>query len=423
MATKYFVLVNVFKYFFRLAGYLVYCFCWSCACALSFMINMWILTFNKSTENTAQLGWVLWRQKFSAFSESSPIDFLCMFRTRVRPEYVLRPTVSLYAITRKEAIFVETLEGVNIYSSDVLPFLMAAQFLKAIKVIKLCVKDFVKLAEKIGDPTVPVIWMSNTGRCGGTMLCQVFESVPGTLAIHEPDPPFNVHNLHETNTIKASEYEILLKAMIRIMCKPRQGITRICIKPRPQCTLMMTNIRTLELDIRHVFIYRNSLDTLKSWMATMSYDPFPVAIRLCTDTEWLSSILPFLRNSLRYYFKSDLPMNATTACVFAYMWANQIHFARDTMSHDRRIMLVKYEDILSQSTDVVKQLFECSGVDTRHVARAVVTLSRDSQRGSGISRAKIGDATHCYISEIDRIKCDAILTQFNLPRLGEDFRL
>ena len=77
----------------------------------------------------------------------------------------------------------------------------------------------------------------------------------------------------------------------------------------------------------------------------------------------------------------------------------------------------------STCLDVVKRLFECSGVDTKHVERAVATLSRDSQRGSDISRAKIGDASYRYISEIDRINCDAILTQFNLPRLVEDFRL
>ena len=92
-------------------------------------------------------------------------------------------------------------------------------------------------------------------------------------------------------------------------------------------------------------------------------------------------------------------MNATTACVFAHMLANQIHFARNTMSHNRSILSVKYEDILSNSPDVVKQLFECSGVNTKHVERAVATIGRDSQRGFDISRAKIGDAFHRYISE------------------------
>ena len=113
----------------------------------------------------------------------SPLDFMCMFTKRVTPAYVLQSNVSLCAITNKEAIFVETETGVNIYSSEVHPFLMGAQYLYAINVIKMPISDFVSLADKIGDTTVPVICISNTGRCGGTMLTQMFECVPGTLAI------------------------------------------------------------------------------------------------------------------------------------------------------------------------------------------------------------------------------------------------
>lgn len=428
MATKYFIVLNIFKYFLRLAEYSLYCIIWSCACLFDFIVNTCTFTFNGSGTNTAQLGKVLWKQKFSIFSENSPIDFLCMFRTRVRPEYVLRPTVSLYAITKTEAIFVETPEEVNINSSDVHPFFIVAQFRHATKVIKMAIGDFVRLAERIGDPAVPVIWMSNTGRCGGTMLTQVFESVPGTLMIHEPDPITNVYFLNENNTISPSEYDVVLRSMIRIMCKPRPGITRICIKPRPQCTPMMSTISKLGLDIKQMFIYRNSQDTVKSWLACIAYDPFLVFVRVCTDAEWFSKLMPYLRNTFRYYYIqqmsgiSDLPMNSSVACVFAYSWANQILIARDALLSDSSIQTVKYEDIISQSTKIVKQLFERSGIDTSNVERAVATLSRDSQRGSVISRAKIGDESLRRISEIERVKCDAIFTECNLPSLGKDFR-
>ena len=50
--------------------------------------------------------------------------------------------------------------------------------------------------------------MMNTCRCGGTLLSQMCESVPGTLVIQEPDSPSNVYNLSGSNTIQTSEYEI-----------------------------------------------------------------------------------------------------------------------------------------------------------------------------------------------------------------------
>ena len=170
-------------------------------------------------------------------------------------------------------------------------------------------------------------------------------------------------------------------------------------------------------------------DTLRSWLALMSYDPYLVVMRLSNDANWFSTMFPFLRNLFRYYFMhtmrgtAEIERCASTACVFTYGWANQILIARVAMSHDEGILTFKYEDIISQTQNVVKKLFECSGVDTRHVERAIAALSRDSQRGSGVSRTNLGDASHRYISEVTRVKCDAILTKFNLPPLGKDFRI
>ena len=93
---------------------------------------------------------------------------------------MLKPTVSLYAVSATEALFVETPKSVNIFSSDENPFFYIAQFRRCKRVIKVPIKSFHRLAGKIGDPEVPVTWLTNTARCGSTILCQVLEKVPGT---------------------------------------------------------------------------------------------------------------------------------------------------------------------------------------------------------------------------------------------------
>ena len=378
---------------------------------------------------TAQLGRILWRQKFVTMLNSSALDFMCVFRTYVRPEYVLQPNVSLYAISTKEAIFVETPDRVNIYSSDVHPFFLAAQYLNATKVIKMPIRDFVSLADRVGDPTVPVIWMSNTGRCGGTMLCQVFESVPGTLAMHQPGSPTNVYVFREYNKINEDDYKVILKSMIRILCKPYPGIERICIKPRPPCTTLMTDISKLCRDVRQIFIYRNSLDTIKSYLAVLASDPYPFVMRACADAEWFSKVFPYFRNNLLYYLISkrkdlpDVPQDASIACVASYAWANQIRFARDAMSRDHHILPVKYEDILSRPSEALGHIFQVLGIDNAHLDRALSSLSRDSQRGSDLSRDKVRDTSIKCMSTTDKIRSDAILSKYNLPRMGKDFRI
>ena len=117
---------------------------------------------------SAQQSWILWRKKLSNGLEHSPADFLCAFSSPVTPEYVLRPTVSLYAITDKEAVFVETPEMINIYNLDVNPFFYVAQFIYAKKVIKMSIKDFVTLAENWGsidtgyhDVNHGTVWRNN----------------------------------------------------------------------------------------------------------------------------------------------------------------------------------------------------------------------------------------------------------------------
>ena len=431
MARVYTIVQNFFKYFIRLAAYSLYRFCWMSVCVLDYISNTLVLKSHQPTVKSAKLGKIIWRQKFYNIRLVSQYDFICLFRTHVRPEYVLQPNVSLYAITNKEAIFVETPVSVNIYSSDVYPFFFVAQFLNATKVIKMSIKDFVSLADKIGDPTASnsVIWLSNTGRCGGTMLCQVIETVPEALVISEPDSPSNVFHLHEYNRFNVSEYEAVLKSMIRIMCRPHPGKTRFFIKPRSLCTLMMTDICKVCPDVRHIFIYRNSLDTIRSWLAVMAFEPYLVVIRACIDAVWFSNIFPFYRNVLRLHFTSkrkdglDMPLELTTICMIATFWANQMLFARKMLALDQINVSLKYEHILSRPKESITQIFERLGIDTIHTHCAVASLSRDSQRGSPLSRDKIGGSSFRFMSETDKTDCDVILTQRNLPRMGEDFTL
>ena len=414
----------------RLFVYSFYISLWCCSNVLNYIIHVYKLlgNYNKN-RNTVRTGRILWRKKFSIMSITSSMDFICAFTTHVEPEYVLKPNISLYAVTEKEAIFVETPQDVNLFHSDTHPFAFVSQFLNATKIIRMSVGDFVKLAEKLGDPTVSVVWIANTGRCGGTMLAQLFETIPGTLVIHEPDPPTNLYHLYEYNLLPMSEYHTLLQSTLRIMCKSRKGITRICIKPRPICNLMMTDISKQCLDIKQLFLYRNCLDTLKSWLGIFGYDPYIFVIRSCTDAVWFSNICPYMKNLLAYHFVSklknakELPKDPTTACIIVYNWGNQIHIAYDAMSRDQHILPVKYEDIIAKPNEIVGKIFNDLGIDISYVANALKTLARDSQRGSTVSRERVGDDSNRFISTMETTKSNDILRAHDLPPLGEDFRI
>ena len=128
------------------------------------------------------------------------------------------------------------------------------------------------------------------------MLTQVFESVPRTMAIHQPDAPTLLHFLCENKTMSDKEYMFILRSIVRVLCKPHPGIKRICIKVRPHCTTMMTDISAIYPNIKQIFMYRNSLDTIRSYLSVMRIGPYPVVLRTCKDMVWFSNCVPYVRN-------------------------------------------------------------------------------------------------------------------------------
>ena len=93
----------------------------------------------------------------------------------------------------------------------------------------------------------------------------------------------------------------------------------------------------------------------------------------------------------------NVPPNATTACIFACNWINQIHIARKAMSSDKCILTVRYKVISTRPMEAVAQIFDLLGIDTNHIGLALSSLCRDSQRGLVLSRYNFEDASNRYI--------------------------
>ena len=376
-----------------------------------------------------QFGRILWRRKFHVFEYTCARDFLCIYTSSVEPEYVLKPNVSLYAVTKHEAIFVETPDGINIHSSDENTFFHMAQFTRSKNVIKMSISLFHALAKRLGNPSVPVIWISHTARCGSTLMCQVFEKVPGTLLLSEPDAPTNIDFMQKLKVVSESERDELMISIIRFLCKSSPGTARICIKTRGVCAVLMKDISKLFPQIKQIFLYRNCRDTVASYLAFLSSMSYSDLGRYLYDDDRLAVAKPFFKNQSEIYFLCKLKeLEDTNVCsntveMFAYMWANYILVARDAMSCDPSILPIKYEDLMLDKWKICKMIFEKLGLDMGHLNTALSAFDRDSQRGSIVSRHHIGSTPRKRIPEVDRRKADAILFHYNLPSMGDDFRI
>ena len=404
--------------------YYVYYILWLCLRT----VNNTFQRFNKNSDK-ALIGRIIWRRKLAVFINNDPSDFLCLSYDLVESDYVLKPNVSLYCVSRDEATFVETPENLNLYSSDENPFLYMAQFDKGTRVIRMSISTFCSIAKTIGDPRVPVVWITSTGRCGSTILSQVFEAIPGTLTLAEPEAPQSIALMWKFKQVGHSKLEMILRAVIRMLCKPHPGITMFCIKGTPAALPIMADVSRLFPDIKHIFSYRDCLGTVTSWLGLMTATPYTVALRASIDHEWFASVIPLGRN---HFIKllinvpskfHHVSLKTNTAGLFTHFWANNVLIAGNAISHHKSIVPVKYECLLNDPMGTCSRLFENIGIDNRYLDIVVEVFKKDSQRGTILSRSRVGDDPRRMISQEDRLEMDAILSRYGLPKLHEDFCL
>ena len=382
-------------------------------------------------DEKVQIGRVIWRRKFHVFEYTSARDFLCFYLSNVDVDYVLRPTVSLYSIGKDEAVFVEIADGIDIYSSDENPFFHMAQFNRSKYAIKMPLKIFHAFAKKIGDPTMPVIWVSHTGRCGSTLLGQMFEKISGTQLIAEPDAPTNIVYMEKMKEISDCERVELIRSTVRFLCKPYPGTERIVIKTRPICAPQMMDVSNLFPNIKQIFLYRNCGGTVSSYLALFSSVPYTEIARLWFDSILFNATKPVLRKQFELYFLGKpTTMNimrpssfSSTTELLTFMWANYIFLARDAMSLDQTILPIKYDDFTRDKENVCGKVLQKLGLNLKYLDAVVTAFDSDSQRGTIVSQSLIGNTPRRLISETDRTRADHILASYDLPAMNEDFRI
>ena len=380
-------------------------------------------------EESARISRVLWRRKFFMIDITSSRDFITTYGSCVHPRIVLNPNISLYAISKQEAVFVETPENFNLFRSDVNPFLYIAQFLYCRRIITMPIQSFHMLATEIPDSTLPIIWLSNTGRCGSTIVGQIFESVPGTVLMSENDSLTNLSYLKIQDKLSVKEYNEMLISILKLICKPLPNTRRFCIKPRSCGIVHLESISRLLPNIKLLFLYRNALPTVSSFLSLTINESVLVCWRCFSDSDLISRLIPFFRKYLRYCFAlrdDDFlrdPSTMNTVEMFTSMWARFIILARHVRSQNNNVIPIKYEEVISDPLRTCTRIFQTVGIDIREAQNAVVVLQRDSQRGSVLSRTAIAKDPRRSVNKTDKLKADAILSKYNLPLMEEDCTL
>ncbi|MEZ4591924.1 MAG: sulfotransferase [Chloroflexota bacterium] len=298
------------------------------------------------------------------------------------------PHISLYALNHlsREAIFVETPPDVDLAER---PFLYQAQYENATRLYSLSYRSFLKLAGMVRQPVKPLIFIHSVGRCGSTLLSNVFNNQPDILSLSEPDAFTGLVMQRERNGRNDAQIIQLINAIIQLQCRPTPHLNpqAYVIKFRSFSTVLIDLLHQAAPHAKHIFLYRNAEDQARSIARAFKAVE---AGREALDTVALherTKFLPLLSqyaNRARQGDLSEVEMNMLG-------WLSGLQSYLDQHAAGVPMCAVRYEEMINQPEPIVRALFEYCRlpVTPERLALGVKAFERDSQQGSSLARTNL----------------------------------
>ena len=380
---------------------------------------------NKQEQNyyrSAQLLDIIFKYKLDLVLEpASAANFISTHAAFVSPSYTLQDNVTLYYITPTEAVFVESQENIDVNHSDCDPFIRVAQFQSAQRIIKLPIEAFHKLAEWIGDPNGEVVFVTNTSRCGSTLLCQLFEETGSCVSYSEPEALNALAAL--IGKLPKDQLELLGRNVIRVQCKSLRNLpimAHVLKLTAPTINAVPMFVK-LYPESKQLFMYREGLKVVQSNIKVATQMPMlALTFKLLAFHPRLSEMCVESMGVQAKDFKVRLP-SPMAFCVF--IWALHCRKYLDLRLQGIDINAIKYEDLVAHPVESTKAIFRYCSLPEELAEKAIKALSKDSQGKSPLSMKNLSKAKTKELIGQDKITSDAICEQMGLPRIPEECNL
>ncbi|XP_064631178.1 uncharacterized protein LOC135489657 [Lineus longissimus] len=224
-----------------------------------------------SYDKSAHVMEISWRFKPDRASRNLAEDFIATHLGFEHPDVVLQRTVSLYAVTPSEAVFVVVPVGVNLYSCKETPLCYVRQHEEAVKIIRMPLSSFHRLADIIGDPDdKTVVLLHFLTRSGSTLLMQIlsrFHAEKDTICISETSPDSQL--ISDRDKYTAAEFKCVFRSTFRLLCKEPASL--IAMKTsNPDFLEFAPLIKETFPKIYQLFSYRNALPMNRSQLVMYS---------------------------------------------------------------------------------------------------------------------------------------------------------
>lgn len=384
--------------------------------------KIWSNRRKSAYKNTVHVQKILGRHKIDLmFQPASDSNFLTMHHSFQDPEYILSKNVTLYCINKREACFVECDPSIDVFNSEISSFVRIAQFKHARNLIKVPIHIFLEIGEKVGKFNGKLIFLTNTGRCGSTLLSQVFEETEECVSISEPDATNRLTNIRDK--IPMEEFDDLARATINLLCKNAGPKTECFVIKLLQPNIpLVPHLARLYPDARHIFMYRDGIYVARSVARIIQRTPL-TSLLITLAKNCVCMRLGRILSRAAGLPIDDYDQFETIHDPLQYgtvMWAASIRRYLDYLDNGLDIAAVRYEDMVADTEFAMEQIFKFSQLayNQEAVERA---FSRDSQRGSPISKEKLGQFDHLEITDRVRQLTDYCCEVFEVPSIFQSY--
>ena len=337
-------------------------------------------------------------------------DFTTSEGNEIDVEFVINdPSVSLCCLDDENhrAIFAELPPGIDPAQS---PFFYQTQFENALRLFAVQYDDFFEAAKDVESACERFVFIHNIGRCGSTLLHNIFNKVDETVSLSEPDVLGQIRYLRTMDGRQDVHCRALMQACVPLLFnksiypKAEVGI----IKLRNQ------NIDDIDLfwhafpDAKHLFLYRSA----EGWVSSIYRRRLRVKAPLEIDSAQALATLEAYHNrpiDLMAYGLGALPERISLVEELTIWWLMMMDRYLRFYSRGIRMPALRYEELNAKRTETLETLFHHMNLPLSAIADALEAFREDSQAGTRLARAAPSQSKSISFSESQLEAMDSIL--------------
>ena len=349
-------------------------------------------------------------------------------------DILMKPNVMLYCIAADTVYFIQHDEKEHLLDTRKHPIVFLSQTALAKKLIRMPRKDFLSFCKALNlDHVKNAVLMFNGVRSGTTAYTQMFNALPGWIAISEIMPLFALFESHGNGIldfVRSAEFETITESLIKFNLKnipaSADGVfIKMTVFDEHMAPLLMRLFPRFKL----ILAYRNVKAAGKSFQKVFLPIHVEAALRLAHNplTRDTVATRQRLMNTLGYvndFVKQLLAEVRPQEYIEWYVlqWAIRIHLlSQAEINQGSKIYPLRYEDFMKDQAGSLATLFDYLGIDQKNLGIALESFKVDSQEGTFMSKKARVNNTDWIRTEGCVARCNRILNAFNLPDFDSDF--